>query len=52
MKIEFVVLLIILVPLVAYRIYRWSSYVKNRKYSGSKLKKYADKMNSDKNTIQ
>lgn len=39
----------LILALIAYRYYGWYNYVKNRKYSGNKLKKYADKMNGDKN---
>lgn len=50
-----VIILIAIIPLIlaliAYRYYGWYDYVKNRKYRGNKLKKYADKMNADKNIV-
>ncbi len=38
----------LLFALLAYRYYGWHDYVKNRKYRGNKLKKYADKMENEK----
>ena len=46
------ILLIAFTPLVlaliAYRLYTWNNYVKNRKYGGNKLKKFADKVGGNK----
>ncbi|WP_165501803.1 hypothetical protein [Pedobacter frigiditerrae] len=47
MKIEAIILVAsipLLVALLAYRYYGWYDHVKNRKYRGNKLKKYAEKM--------
>ncbi|WP_316768130.1 hypothetical protein [Pedobacter frigiditerrae] len=38
----------LLLALLAFRYRGWYDYVKNRKYRGGKLKKYADKMENEK----
>jgi hypothetical protein len=51
MKIETIILIAsipLLLALLAYRHYGWYDYVKNRKYRGNKLKKFADKRVSKK----
>jgi len=54
MKIETIILVAsipLLIALLAYRYYGWYDYVKNRKFRGSKLKKYAEKIEKDKSNI-
>lgn len=38
----------LLLALLAYKYYGWHNYVKNRKFMGNKLKKYANKMENEK----
>ena len=38
----------LVLALIAYRLYTWNRYTKNRKFGGNKMKKFVDKIGADK----
>ena len=52
MKLQYILTLAsipLVLALIAYRLYTWNKYTKNRKFGGNKMKKFADKIEGNKN---